>query len=244
MKLYSKNLFTKASLLLVLGYFLTFFSFYSANVLFADKTFFTYLWYFVQKTTFLLFPLVSALLALIADAYLGIKRTLVYLIPLSAAKMIYSLPYYYLNLVYDPFYDSVDAIFLALLQSIVECVFLYAFTLAVFFIMRFTLDYFSKKSKARGELLEKKTSLDFGDPISMTFMISSLLSFLYLFIVEIVDTVSVITKYTGRLTGGEIVYIVCSYIFDVALLVAYYAILVYVKNSIISSRLREEDKEA
>lgn len=242
MKLYSKNLFTKASLLLVLGYFLTFLSFYFSNVLFADKAFFTYLWYFVQKATFLLLPLISALLALIADAYLGFKRALINLIPLSAAKLIYSLPYYYLVIVYEPLYDSGDALLYSLLQSMLECIFLYAFTLLIFLLMKFIIDRVSKKSATRGELLKENTGLDFANPVSLTFMISSLLCFLYFFIVEIVDTVSVISRYSGRLTGAEIFYIVFSYIFDVILLAIHYAALVYVKNYVIKSRLREEDE--
>ena len=246
MKLYSKNLFTKASLLLVLGYFLTFLSFYFANVLFADKAFFAYLWYFIQKATFLLFPLIAALLALIADAYIGLKKVFAVLIPLSLPKLIYSLPYYYLYFVYDPFYDSIDALLYSLIQSTIECIFTYAFTLIVFFVMRFILDSISKKNEPRSALLTKKTALDFGDSVSVTFMITSLLSFLYFFIVEIVDTVSVISKYSGRLRGGEIVYMVFSYVFDVLLLAGFYFILASIKNYIVKYRVKEdtENKEA
>lgn len=243
MKLYSKKMFTRASLFLLLGYFLTFLTFYFANVLFYDTAVFSYLWYFVQKATFLLLPLLSALLTLIAYAYSGFKLALVALIPLSAAKIMYSLPYYYLNFVYDPFYDSLDALILALLRSILELAALYAFTLVIFFLMKFILDAASKKSEPYSLLLSRSTALDFSDPVSVTFMISSLLAFLYFFTVEIVDTVSVISRYSARLTGGEIVYMIFSYVFDVLLLALHYYALAYVKNYIVKTRVRDIAEE-
>lgn len=225
---------------MVLGYFMTFLFFYFSNVLFPDKSFFVYLWYFVQKATFLLLPLISALLVLISDAYIGLKSVFVNLIPLSLAKLIYSLPYYYLIFVFDPLYSSDDAIIFSPIQSIFECIFLYVFTLILFFILRFILGAVNKSGESRAALLSKNTKLDFSDPVSLTFAIASLLSFLYYFIVEIVDTVSVISRYTGRLLGKEIVYIVFSYAFDVALLIGFYFILAYLKNYIVKYRVREE----
>ena len=240
MKLYSKGLYTRASLFLTLAYFVTFLTFYCTYVLFYDKAFFSYLWYFVQKSTFLLLPLISAMLILIADAYSGMKKALVVLIPLSLSKMIYSLPYYYLYFVYD-IYDSIEALFFALLQSIAEIVFLYGFTLLIFFVMRFLLNSFNKKLVHRRELLAKRTELNFSNPVSLTFAVSALLCFLYFFTVEIIDTISIISRYSGRLNGGEIVYMVFSYFFDVLLLAVHYVALSYIKNYIMRYRLREED---
>lgn len=227
---------------MMLAYFTTFLSFYLANAIYTDKAFFSYLWYLVQKATFLLLPLISALLALIAEAYLGMKSALVRLIPLSLVKMIYSLPYYYLYFVYD-IYDSGEAIFFALIQAVAEAIFLYAFTLVIFLLMRYLLGAFNKKNEAKDTLLAKKTVLNFSDPVSLTFSVSALLCFLYFFIVEIVDTVSVVERYSGRLRGGEIVYIVFSYVFDVLLLAVHYFALAYVKNYIAEYRIREAEEE-
>ena len=234
MKLQNKGLYTRASLIMMLAYFTTFLSFYLANAIYTDKAFFSYLWYLVQKATFLLLPLISALLALIA--------ALVRLIPLSLVKMIYSLPYYYLYFVYD-IYDSGEAIFFALIQAVAEAIFLYAFTLVIFLLMRYLLGAFNKKNEAKDTLLAKKTVLNFSDPVSLTFSVSALLCFLYFFIVEIVDTVSVVERYSGRLRGGEIVYIVFSYVFDVLLLAVHYFALAYVKNYIAEYRIREAEEE-
>ena len=242
MKLQYKGLYTRASLILTLAYFVTFLSFYFANVLYSDKAFFAYLWYLVQKATFLLLPLISAMLVLIADAYLGMKSALVKLIPLSLAKLIYSLPYYYLYLVYD-IYDSTEAILFALVQAITEAVFLYIFTLIIFLVMRAFLAAFNKRGESRDMLLAKKTTLNFADPVSRTFAISSLLCFLYFFTVEIIDTVSVISKYSGRLRSGEIAYMVFSYCFDVLLLAAHYLVLSFVKNYIAEYRIRSTDED-
>ena len=242
MKLYNKGLYTRASLILTLAYFATFLSFYFSYVLFYDKSFFSYLWYFVQKSTFLLLPLVSATLILIEESYCGMKSALIKLIPLSFAKAIYSLPYYYLYFVYD-IYDSIEALSFAFIQSLVEVLLLYIFTFIIFFIMRSLLKAFNKSTKSHGEILSKRTVLNFSDPVSLTFMISAVLCFLYFFVVEIVDTVSIISRYSARLRGGEIAYMVFSYFFDVLLLAVHYLVLAYVKNRIINYRLREADDE-
>ena len=240
MKLHTKNLYAKASLLLLGGYFLTFLTFYFANVLFYDTAVFSYLWYFVQKATFLLLPLLSALLTLIAYAYSGFKLALVALIPLSTVKAVYSLPYYYLNFVYEPYYDSVDALLLAAVRSILEIAALYAFTLIIFFIMKLILDLLGKKKESYKTLLSKKTTLDFADPVSLTFMICALLCFAYFFVGEIIDTASIIAKYEARLTGAEIVYMIFSYVFDVILLALHYLALSYLKNYIIDKRVKND----
>ena len=226
----------------MLTYFMTFLSFYLANVIYTDKAFFAYLWYLVQKATFLLLPLISALLVLIADTYLGMRSALVRLIPLSLAKLIYSLPYCYLDFVYD-IYDSTEAILLAIACAVFEAIALYAFTLLIFLAMRYFLAVFNKTKEPRDMLLAKKTTLNFADPVSRTFAISSLLCFLYFFIVEIVDTISVISRYSGRLRGGEIGYIVFSYVFDVLLLAAHYFALSYVKNYIAEYRISKTDDQ-
>ena len=240
MKFQHKGLYTRASLLLTLAYFVTFLSFYFANVLYADKAFFVYLWYLVQKSTFLILPLVSAMLTLLAESYLGMKSALARLVPLSLAKVIYSLPYYYLYFVYD-IYDSSEAIVFALLQALLEVAFLYLFTLLIFLMMRFAIDAFSRKAP-RYMLLAKKTVLNFSDPVSRTFALFSLLSFLYFFTVEIIDTVSIVSRYSGRLRGEEIAYIVLSYCFDVFLLAVHYFVLSYIKNHIAEYRIRTGDE--
>lgn len=237
MKLNNKNLYTRASLILLVVHFLSFAVLYFSEFVFSDSRFMTYLWYFIQKATFLLLPFISALLILIADAYMGIKAALLRLIPLAMAKTIYSLPYYYLYFVYDPFYDSGDAILFSLIQSLLESIVLYVFTLIIFFIMKSTVKALCKNEFSVSELLSKRTVLNFSDPISLTFMLCSALCFVYFLIEEIINTVSVISRYSGRLMGGEIAYMVFSYVVDIILPALYYFALSYIKNSIIENRL-------
>lgn len=242
MRLNYRNLYTRASLVFLTVHFATFLVLYFSEFIFADSVFMTYLWYFVQKTSFLLLPLLSGLLVLIADAYIGMKAALLRLLPLSLARITYSLPYYYLLFVYDPFYDSADAIRFALIQTAAEILILYVFTLIIFFIMKGILKWLDKSRKPNSELLVKKTVLDFRDPVSLTFMISAALCFVYFITEEIINTVYVISRYSGRLLGGEIAYMVFSYFVDVLLLAIYYFALSYVKNSIIKNRLAEDDE--
>ena len=239
MKFNNKSLYTRASLIFLVVHFVTFMILYCSEFVFVNSTFMTYLWYFMQKATFLLMPLVAAMLILLADAYLGIRGALLRLLPLSFAKMIYSLPYYYLVFVYDPFYDSADAIFFALIQSFAESIILYAFVLIIFYIMKGFLWLFNKTGEKNSELLSKSTVLDFRDPVSLTFMTSSLLCFLYFLIDEIITTVSIISRYSGRLLGGEIVYMVFSYAVDISLLALHYFALAYLKNRIVKERVSE-----
>ena len=241
MKLRNENLYTKASLLLLLGYFATFMVFYLSNVLFSGSAALAYVWIFLQRATYLLMPLLSALLILIADAYLGMGAALLRLIPIALVKAVYTLPYYYLLLVYDPLYDSIDALFFALVQTVLECVILYVLVLLLFLAMRFILNISTKTGAPKAEVIAEKTVLDFKNPVSFTFMISALLSFLYHLIAEIIDTVSIIKTYQARLLGKEIIYMVFSYAFDVLLLVVYYFALVCVKNLIVKYRVEKEE---
>ena len=242
MKFNNKSLYTRASLIFLVVHFAAFIIFYFSNVIFPDSEFMTYLWYFTNKATFLLLPLVSAMLILLADAYLGTKAALVRLLPLSFAKMIYSIPYYYLVFVYDPFYDSGDALFFSLIQSFSESIILYAFVLIIFYIMKGFLWLFNKTGEKNGELLSKNTVLNFRDPVSLTFMTSALLCFLYFIIDEIITTVSIISRYSGRLLGSEIVYMVFSYAVDVSLLALHYFVITYLKNHIIKERVSNTEE--
>ena len=238
MKLNNRNLYTRASLILLLVHFATFLIMYLAEFIFKSG-FFTVLWYYVQKTTFLLIPLVSGLLTLIADAFLGTRAALLRLIPLSLAKLIYSIPFYYLQFVYDTFYDSVDAILLSLLQSLIESIVLYIFSLIIFIMMKCFL-WILNDGRSNRELLAKDTVLDFHDPVSATFMICTALCFVYWLVDEIITTVSTISSY-ATLTAGEIIYMLVSYVIDIALLALYYVALSRIKNAIIKSRLTDEE---
>jgi len=241
MKFNSKNLFTRASLLLLLFHFATFLLYYISTYILYDVQFFTYVWYYVQKSTLLLIPLVSALLVLIADAYLGMKRALIMIIPLSFTKLIFSLPYYYLAFVYDPLYDSTDALLFSLIQSVLESVVLAVFVIVIFFIMRYLISVLNKTDDSRDVILSAKTVLDFKNPVSATFMISSALCFVYIVIDEILTTAAMISQYSGRLTGSEIAYILFSYVFDIILLLLHYFALSCVKNHVIESYVKAEE---
>ena len=77
--------------------------------------------------------------------------------------------------------------------------------------------------------------MDFKNPLSLAFAIVSLLGFSYYFIYEIIDTVVILISYSGTLTLGEIAYMFFAYLFDIALIFAYYFAISSTKNLIIAS---------
>jgi hypothetical protein len=90
------------------------------------------------------------------------------------------------------------------------------------------------------DALAKKTTLDFADPVSLSFILLSALSALYFIIKEIIDTVQFISEYGTRFTETEIIYLCVSFILDVLIPCGYYVVLKALKNRIINTRLISE----
>ena len=109
----------------------------------------------------------------------------------------------------------------------------------IFLLLTFLLSLFIRR-KSGTELsvaIAKKTTLDFADPVSLSFILLSALSALYFIIKEIIDTVQFISEYGTRFTETEIIYLCVSFILDVLIPCGYYIVLKTVKNRIISTRL-------
>ncbi|MBQ9071337.1 MAG: hypothetical protein IJY23_08345 [Clostridia bacterium] len=240
MKFNARGLTRNASLLLLLSYFLTFLLYYFANHLFYEVAFLGYLWAFVQKATYLLLPILAGLIAVIVYSYRGVKAALVSLIPTSLSKIIYFIPYYYLMFIYD-YFDSGESLLLGFIVSLAEAIASYVMSLAVFFIIIVIVSRRKEKSVSVASALEKKTLLDFSDPVSLSFALISLVVFLYVFGSEISATVTLIRDSYGSLKTEEIIYTVVSYIYDALLLVFHYLALSFVKNKVFEKRLSNSE---
>lgn len=227
-----KNLIKKASLGLFIGYFLTFLLFYLTNYLF-DSVVLTYIWVFAKKLTYLLPLLITASITLIIYCVFGKKAAYLALIPFSLSRIIYFFPYFYLQFIFDGF-DSTESLLYAALSSLAEAALAYALSLLVFGVMLLIVKKSNAGRAQLDEIIFKKTSLDFSNPLSLAFTVVSILGFSYYFISEIIDTVAILSSYYGTLTLGEIAYMLFSYVFDVALIFAYYFTLVFVKNLIVA----------
>ena len=224
-----RKLFKRALLYLSLAYLLTY-ALYHVTYFVFDSEWLHYVQLFVRKATFLLIPLASSAVTLAISAYRSTKEALLRAIPLSLVRMIYFIPYFYMMNYTDMWgFASSEAILYALLLALGEVILSYVISVLVFALM-----YFIVKRKLGSDdfsvVMDRYASLNLESPVSVSFMVCSVLVFLYFFISEIIDTVSFFKQASGSFYTAEIIYIVISFIFDIALLFIHFFTLCYVKN--------------
>jgi hypothetical protein len=126
-------------------------------------------------------------------------------------------------------FASSEAILYALLLALGEVILSYVICVLVFALM-----YFIVKKKLGSDdfsvAMDKYASLNLESPVSVAFMVVSVLVFLYFFIMEIIDTVGFFKDASGSFYTSEIIYIVVSFIFDISLLFIHFFTLCCVKN--------------
>ena len=234
MKFNGYKLLLNAALILGAGYFLTFIVYYLANYIYIGEAFY-YAWQFIQRAVYLIMPIAAAVIILVRSAYSRISSAALYAIPLAAVRVLYFIPYFYLLVLTEGF-DSVEALGYGTLISLVEAAVSYALTMLIFLAMRFVIVRRSGGADI-GEVLAKRTVLDFGEPVSLAFLSVAYGCFLYFFIKEIISTVTFISEYGFSYRTSEIIYTVLSYIFDILIPLFYYFVISLIKNRLIETRL-------
>ena len=214
----------------LLAYFVYFLIFYLSQYIFYDSVALAYLWLFIKRISYFIFPIVSAEVALICYGE-SKKRAFTTLIFITLPRMIHTLPSFYLMLIAEHF-DSVESISFGALLSIAEAIVYYGIVLIFLFIMLFII---KKRSGDLCALLNVKTTFDFSSPLALSFMIVSLIPFLYLFISEIVSTVAFIASYGTYFTFGELAFTVFSYLYAIAAPFICYFTISGIKNKIFKS---------
>jgi hypothetical protein len=232
MKFRSYRFISRASFYLFLAYLLSFVLYYVATFIHPTDVL-TYIWLFAERATYLLFPTISAVLTLIVFVYCGAYKGAVAAIPLSLTRLVYLIPYYYLYIIQEG-YDSIESLGYGTLLSLGEIIILYGVIMLITVLVGFII---KKRGYEPEVALAKRTVLDFADPVSLSFMLISLFSCVYLTVKEIADTVYFISEYGAKFTPSEIVYMVISYAADVFIPLSYYFILSFIKNRVIASRL-------
>ena len=233
MNIKTNGLTKRCTLYLSIGYIFAFLIYYLANYIFYDISALSYVWIFTQKLIYLLMIFIAATVMLIFYA-LGEKRHgYLSLIAFSLIRMIYFIPYFYLIFIYDGF-DSVEALLFGLLSALADAAIFYLLALLALGVMLLIIKKSNQGGTPIDELIIKPTRLNFADPICLAFTVLSLLGFAYLFINEVIDTVSFIINYSGNLLTLEIIYIIFSYIFDLSLIFVYYFALSFIKNRIMT----------
>ncbi len=229
MKINDTKLCRNATLILTAAYFVTFLIYYLPSFVFESEVL-SYISSFLRKGLYLLIPTCAAFVAFIVSTANGVRWAVTRLIPMTLSRIIYLLPIFYLMLLSEG-YDSIEGVTIGLAISIGEAAIAYGVTVLVFFLMRFIQGY--KREGARESDLTSDDAFDLSNKTSLGAFIVSAVAFLYFFIAEIVDTVKYIVEYSGSYRTGEIVYIVTSFIFDIALLFVYYFAFIFIKRIIL-----------
>lgn len=211
----------------------------------APNDFVVYLVHFTTNTITLLLPLISASVLLIKRTYVGKSPMLVAAIPLAITKIIYLVPYYYMFFIYSG-YDSIESLTMGALWSIPEIAFLYGETVLLAVGMRLISDFIEKRAeqpRAFHELIAERPVLDLDNSATLSIFCVGILTFIYLFVKELVNAISYFVEYAGSYKMDEILYIAFSFIYDVLMLLIVHLVMCAVKNHILSKRLYEAPSE-
>ncbi len=236
MKFNDYKMIRNTALALLAAQIATFILYYLANyILIIDAL--TYVWIFVQRATYMLLPLIGAVVLLADTAFNSSRKWLLHAIPITLTRAVFLIPYYYLLVIVEG-YDSIESISYSALLTLGDVAIGYIITVLLTYLLSLFVKRRSGKDLATA--LAKRTTLDFADPVSLSFILLSALSALYFIIKEIIDTVQFISEYGTRFTETELIYLCVSFILDVLIPCGYYIVLKTVKNRIISTRLISE----
>ena len=156
---------------------------------------------------------------------------------MAAARLLYSVPYYYIYYVSDVF-DSSEAILLALLVSI-----LFVFYCALqTFICIFVISFVAKRKIANSDTNESARIFNLDDQLNFGILISVFFIFTVFFIREIITTVEYLIESAPSYRTDEILLLIISY-----LLIIVFAFITYVIATSIKNRMKKyaskEEKE-
>lgn len=173
------------------------------------------------------FPIASSLIVFLTKGT-GIKNKIVPSFLISLPRLAYTIPYYYIYYVSDVF-DSIEAISLAFLVSILYLMFSFLLTFICICILNFT--------EARATGVEKKRDcaklFDLDNHINFGILLCIVLMFVLSLAREGVDTVSYFIEVGNRYSGEEILTIVFSYVILPIFAFAYYSVCVPIKNMLV-----------
>ncbi len=232
----TKNITLKA-LLPALGlYFITFLIFYLGVYVGAMPTAVTYVSLFVRDFALFVIPLLLSLA--LAAVYVGgkIKRTLIYALYLSLARLAYALPSYYVTYSLDGA-PLPQAALLLLIQAVLSLLISYAVLLLLLFTLVFAYGKLTKNSGSPCAALDKKCDtgsyFDLHEPLNLAYFATAGVMFVFYLIREMLDTVPYLINYAGSYRLGEIIYISVRYVFILASFIFSYWLLSLYRDKVI-----------
>lgn len=199
---------------------------------------FEYVSYYMSKSVEFLAPPILATLALSVLICYGKGALVKFSLTVTSARILYTLPYYYMIFINNYGYDSVESITLSLLASILTilltvigifiCLGIYFAVLKI---------CFKKSRKAPDEVLdsvlEKSIITDFLCPKNVPVLIFALARFCFSLARELFDAVSYMVEYYQDYRSKEIVTMLANFVLIFLLLVASYLISAKIKNALI-----------
>ena len=201
-----------------------------------------YLTLYIAKIASFLIPVAVSILTVAVYACEGAKSAAIGALTLSAARLFYYLPYYYLIFILNYAYDSIESILLSLISCLGVVAFTVLFAFVTVYLTKLILTKrskdkrnFSARDHMRDSLFTNQPVLDITAGTNLTALIASILALISSIIPEIIDTVSFFLDYGFDYTTGEILTIMLNYLLIFALTIGSYLLAVYLKNRFLAS---------
>lgn len=166
---------------------------------------------FAERLIFLAVPVIAA--AIIIRLCDTVKRTLITVALISLTRAIFLIPFLYIEYVYGP-YDSVEAITLSLLTTVITVAAHALIVLLLWWLMRLII------KRRGGELSFPLPYFRFDNGASLSLIIISFAVFAINFIVEVISTVTFFIDNGTAYYADEIILIVFSYVYLILMFLA------------------------
>ncbi len=200
---------------------------------------FEYITLYLGKISGFLIPTMIAAAVTVIYTYVNFESSLLFALVVSSARILYTLPYYYIVFIYNYSYDSVESIALAILASVLTVIFTALLSMALFGVaitMSKIALHKTKGSSVKDFLREKLLMTDRLDILggaNPQFLACVICMFVYNLIIEIVDTVLFFTEYGFDFSTAEIITIMANYVLILAMTVISYIAMTTLKNRLL-----------
>ena len=234
MKNYSKVLLSSI-LILSVAQILVFLIYYISNYLFSNIALF-----YISQYLNLFFTTVMPVLISVNLLFSYLKKSKGRVFRDAAfyalTTLFYYLPYYYLDMFLGGL-STPAAITLALLISLLIALLFYFVYVVLTFII---IGIYNKKTKGMyGKSLIKslgeREAFDFSEPLALGIFVATVPGFIYNVISELINTVHFLINFAGTFKFGEILYIMFTYLFIIAMLLIVPKIAFSVKRIILTN---------
>ena len=197
---------------------------------------FEYVSYYISKSVEFLAPPVIATFALFVLIEFGRASFVKFTLALSSARALYSIPYYYIIFIYNYGYDSVEAIIISLVATVLVILLTFIGVLISLLIYRALMKRYCKKTDTSPEvflpsLLTKSSCKDFLSPNNVPLITFALVRFSFSFIMELFDTVTFFIEYRSDYMPKEIITKLLNFVLLFLLLIVSYLTASILRNA-------------